>query len=1579
MKNRMQSKHISGFTMVETLAVVAIIIILLGVSAVPAAKYVDTLKIMELDNAARDIYMAAQNRAELLSGAGSGNLTKLVETGASGKTTTLTTRGHTDDAGKEKLYYLSQDDVADLLPTGSIDQTLWDGYFYIVYDVISGSVTDVFYAKDPMPDLAGTDFKEFYEGTSRKAADTRDKRIANKEEWGLIGWYNGDAAKGKNSDTQRPDTDGKPYIDVTIYNEEELTVKLTVKWDKSIDTEVRGAINGSNTNLTVGLGPNSSSTPLDLFTTYKDGNPRKKVDTPLTSGTYEYSCTWRLDSLNKGTAGESLQFKDLAGSNVTPGDDFTVKATLTVGGEAFTDDDTDNSLFWQDEEGAINSSGNTAYIKYLRHLQNLSANADGYDNGSMFDSGVRTNKKNAKQVADIRVYTNETYEEYNFIPIVNTNLAGYDGDDKIINELHIEHTGAKNQGLFGINYGAVENVAVKGGDNGSVTGGENVGGIAGTNYGTVENCAWSGALKGNKSVGGYVGTNSGTVDNCNRDAVNNIDITVTGDNPQNIGGIVGLHDARGSDTGIKECNNELEVDAAGAKNVGGIVGRFTASGDNNKATMENCDNGIEDKAGAVDAVTVKGASNVGGLAGETEGGENAQILKCNNYATVFGTVRFVGGLVGYNGGFLGYDGEDHVEDGKLVNPNACKNDGHVIGGSGTIEKDAEDDKIINFDKITSSASDVGGIAGFSEGTVDGGEIGVGEISVIGRDNVGGFVGSSTGTVQNCTRPGRRNGADGGTRISISASGSTVGGIVGLNGAKDGDNTKAIVINCINKADLEYANCSSVGGIVGENYGFVGTRSSADGDETTVCYNTGNVTGKTNVGGLVGVNREGGVVDGCNDKRNKGNITGEVDKKDNKGGDQVGGFVGGMSGGTVKNCVRAGETGQISGQQYIGGIVGRAYGGTIKGCVNERPVSATKVDSYVGGIVGGVENSGMVEKCRNTMVKGVDFTGINYVGGIAGSVKGESTVVDKCYNGDSTLANDAKKAGGEFGAIKGEWYVGGIAGYIKGSKISNSYNKANVEAVYCAGGIVGASEGGQIWTSYSAGNVTGVDYVGGILGLSKGTTETEMQVVYVDGSTGDKIGYDFNKATSTWSYTKVYQPLVSVTEGSSGTHYGSILGSCEFTPYVDGAGMSESDLKLELRRGKIAGTDQKPSGNNIQEAQDTTNKYYYYGRTDAKGISVYTVTAKTTTAPTGDTVAGVQMNRSFYRNDTGGASNGCGARLTTTLFMYAADTSMNKNGKTDLWVWVGSRTAGRPVLAGIGEGEYVTWKEAATPSFTASVFDSDTTNYTMTVSLRDGVPTGGTWSATENTAYIQTVNGKLNSNGTYTLNLTVNHATLGKAGEAHKRDVLEYSVDGKIYYGVIEIVPKGNVRLVIEGGYDQGYGAVFGSKTLNFIARNAGPNDNPYKSSETLNGSLVFSGAQVQFDGKVIDDSAWATYGDDKKTTIKIGGNWPSGYNVASLVVTYTFTCSNGNGYTVTKTEKLPIYKDQATADDAKKAMGTSLTDGAPVTTVPKVDAQPVDALPVELEDWRALIRRPATRRPSGRRISLARRGTRCPE
>lgn len=375
METKRLNNNSRGFSLVEMLAVVAILVILLGISMVAAAGYRDMLKITELDNAAREIYMAAENRAVLLSGAR--RLSNQLG----------------EKAPNSKFDYVSKTSMdEELLPTGSIDPALRSGDFYIVYDRKSGSVTDVFYAESSMDGLMTDGFDKFYENWAKSRSD----RLKQKNTM-LVGWYNGQAAQGEDVELDIPE---EPTIKVMIDNGEELTV--TVEYTAPAPAE-----------LSVKLGD------VELTDSTYDARKRDIKSQNGTNGT-AYTCTWVLDSLTAG------KFKELGNTGVTPGSNFTVAATITSPDSAFpeaTASDTNNSLF---QEG---SGGETAYIKYLRHLQNLD---------SAF-SGV-TGKASAVQTADIRCKDNETYGGYDFTPIYNAELRDYDGKTNKIWNLYVSGT-----------------------------------------------------------------------------------------------------------------------------------------------------------------------------------------------------------------------------------------------------------------------------------------------------------------------------------------------------------------------------------------------------------------------------------------------------------------------------------------------------------------------------------------------------------------------------------------------------------------------------------------------------------------------------------------------------------------------------------------------------------------------------------------------------------------------------------------------------------------------------------------------------------------------------------------------------------------------------------------------------------------------------------------------------------------------------------------------------------------------------------------------------------------------------------
>ena len=151
--------------------------------------------------------------------------------------------------------------------------------------------------------------------------------------------------------------------------------------------------------------------------------------------------------------------------------------------------------------------------------------------------------------------------------------------------------------------------------------------------------------------------------------------------------------------------------------------------------------------------------------------------------------------------------------------------------------------------------------------------------------------------------------------------------------------------------------TGVGALAGQNLGVI--------EHVAV---TGSVDGEEDVGGLVGVNGESGVLRNCTNRAsltgvsrtgglagsNKGRIEdctnyGAVNNTDAAGAEDTGGITG-QNTGIIQNCANRGTVGYPHVGYNVGGIAGR-QNGTITSSVNSAPVSGRK---DVGGIVGQFE-------------------------------------------------------------------------------------------------------------------------------------------------------------------------------------------------------------------------------------------------------------------------------------------------------------------------------------------------------------------------------------------------------------------------------------------------------------------------------------------------------------------------------------------------------------------------------------------------------------------------------------------------
>ena len=415
------------------------------------------------------------------------------------------------------------------------------------------------------------------------------------------------------------------------------------------------------------------------------------------------------------------------------------------------------------------------------------------------------------------------------------------------------------------NYGDVEGTAV------------NIGGIVGNQY--CKDYAHSinygynyGTITGPKCVGGIVGlVNKGTVGVVIQNSENHGKVIGTN---QYIGGIVGSS----ATATVKNCKNYGFINAPKANNIAGIVGFAT-----NTTEVILCEN-----HGDIIAGTSSNGAIVGYLGGGATLETASKVVGCVNYGDISGSGT-VGGIVGLNNGYVTryfVEGEAEV---KTVNYGNVTATGAYVGGicgntgisSNCVASMTE--YAINYGTITAgkNSDGISSVGGINGQVTNGGSIqnceNHGAVSGTGSQ-VGGIAGYVNGTVTGCT-----NDAD------VYGGGSYVGGIVGENKGtvKDVENSGNVksytsyIGGCVgrnNGGTVENAtNCGSVtaeraaqkagtgiGGVIGSN------QASATASKL---YNYGDVIGYTQVGGVSGYQGAGSSIDTA---VNEGDVTGYGD-------------------------------------------------------------------------------------------------------------------------------------------------------------------------------------------------------------------------------------------------------------------------------------------------------------------------------------------------------------------------------------------------------------------------------------------------------------------------------------------------------------------------------------------------------------------------------------------------------------------------------------------------------------------------------------------------------------------------------
>ena len=240
----------------------------------------------------------------------------------------------------------------------------------------------------------------------------------------------------------------------------------------------------------------------------------------------------------------------------------------------------------------------------------------------------------------------------------NTGLFGVvDGTIKnlTVSKFTIRNNGNSNHGaIVGKLSGTIDNCHAV---NGNVWGNANVGGIVGMTYGVsyITNCTtatnvyvkWNGnSGNSNAAVGGILGLaqNTTTLSGCTNKARISQEVA---ENVKGFGGIVGFL-GNNQQLYLQDCTNTGTVTANNANGVGGIVGATDTASNYISAT------------GCKNAANISGARNVGGIGGRIETTRTTATISslvfrnCYNNGDISATPNgTVGGIVGYlyaNGG-----------------------------------------------------------------------------------------------------------------------------------------------------------------------------------------------------------------------------------------------------------------------------------------------------------------------------------------------------------------------------------------------------------------------------------------------------------------------------------------------------------------------------------------------------------------------------------------------------------------------------------------------------------------------------------------------------------------------------------------------------------------------------------------------------------------------------------------------------------------------------------------------------------------------------------------------------------------
>lgn len=483
MKNKATRNNMRGFSLMEMLVTVLILVILFALAMIPISKIQKNLRQTELDSRAEMIFSAVQNRMTRLQaagqdsyyqptgGVGAAELMNMIPKDAEKKNYKPTTLAYVTSDDKN-----NKDSAASwIYPETEAEADLWNANWVVEFDPSSGSVYAVFFSREDMK----------YTPDGFNDLRYRDKRLENGAK---VGYYGGDSVGA--AATESLD------LTVDVINKDQLLVVASCKVSARNNLQFYAVIKDESDNT------------VQEFEIKTDTNTGDTVKTEKGLRT----ATLVLDNLSAGKNlrfGQQDRFKDAKTSkHLIPGENLTV--TIRVKDEknnqiqGTSKTVTTNSLFAEVRDhgtgGLGGADGRTAVIKYGRHLQNL----DWKDSGLKNEEAPNKVITAAVQERDIQFKSDESdgwfdlYFDRKFTPIENTQLKSYDSTSGIyhpeICDLPIEakkstdaDKDSGDAGLFKTFGGELKNIRLA---NARIIGDGNVGGLVGKLDGetTIDGC-----------------------------------------------------------------------------------------------------------------------------------------------------------------------------------------------------------------------------------------------------------------------------------------------------------------------------------------------------------------------------------------------------------------------------------------------------------------------------------------------------------------------------------------------------------------------------------------------------------------------------------------------------------------------------------------------------------------------------------------------------------------------------------------------------------------------------------------------------------------------------------------------------------------------------------------------------------------------------------------------------------------------------------------------------------------------------------------------------------------------------------